>query len=268
MILLRPRAWGQQKPPLGSQILSGHPLAHGHLDGWLLNDLGGAADIRSLRGQTVTQTNTADRTVSPVGPILVPTNNSTVFSAGVTPRLKPTSGLTLAAFIYVNQTPPAANQTMLHTGILGSTGGYHLGLTTGALPRFIVNSTTSGALSGAVVANSSYLMVGAWNGTQSRLYVNGVLAAGPTAVSAITYGSEIVQLLSSNFTAQQLRAGLVYAHIWDRALTQDEIQWLYVEPYAMIAPPGPRRTWSVPSVGFNPSWARANRVIGTGIYAA
>lgn len=267
MILLRPRAWGQQKPPLGAQILPGHPLAHGHLDGWLLNDLGGAADIRSLRGQTATQTNTADRIVTPAGPAVVATNSATVFSAGVTPRLKPTSALTLAAYIYVPSAPAAVNQTMLHSGVIGGTGGYHLGLTTAALPRLIINSTTS-LTSQAVTAGNAYLIVGTWNGTQSRVYINGVLASGPTAVSAITYGSEIVQLMSSNNASQQLRAGLVYAHIWDRALTGDEIQWLYTEPYAMIAPPGTRRMWSVPAVAFNPSWARANRVIGTGIYAA
>lgn len=46
--------------------------------------------------------------------------------------------------------------------------------------------------------------------------------------------------------------GIEFMYLYDRALTDDEMAWLYHEPYSMVIAPDPARFFSIPAVGYVP----------------
>lgn len=86
------------------------------------------------------------------------------------------------------------------------------------------------------------------DGTNARLYINGVLANTTTTVKVPTSQAAYPLVFGAEGTGFPLNGLLGSERIFARVLSHAEIRRLYAEPYAGILAPR-RRLWSVPASG-------------------
>lgn len=262
-------SWGQQKPPLGSQLMPGHPLAQGLVGCWLANegggsrlldcagtsygDLGGTAGTigfsPSVKGPALRFQSGADWVQLPIGAI-----NNALNGQAWSMRVR-----------FVAAAAGNATRNIL-LGNGGQANARQMAfdwLEAGKLRvaeenvAFILTSVSSIATGDFVDA------VWTVTGTSHRLYMNSTLEASGT----YTFSSAYTNNYRFGGNSDDPVGWLLDAQVYNRALTAGEIAWLYVDPYAFIAPPRPHRAYSIVGSGFNPAWAHgANRLIGSGMY--
>jgi hypothetical protein len=118
----------------------------------------------------------------------------------------------------------------------GNTGvqGYWLGVVGGPIRFFVGNGSTSLQLNSGISPNNDqiYYVVGTYDGTNQRIYVDGVLMASSTSVSGslsytgMTDGFLIGQV--QGFTGGRYLTGNIYAmQVYNRALSATEISQNY-----------------------------------------
>ncbi len=120
----------------------------------------------------------------------------------------------------------------------------------GTLNLFQGNGSASVATISATVAAGAWLdIVGTYDGTNLSLYVNGVLAAGPSAQGVTnTDGTNALRLGSRNDGVTMLQGKISLARLWTRALTHGEVKQLYASLYGMLLSPSPYRRAVPPAV--------------------
>jgi hypothetical protein len=92
------------------------------------------------------------------------------------------------------------------------------------------------------VAGNWYNFVMTYDGANVRGYVNGKLAIGPTARTAVYTGG--TGELGRYNSGSSYTTGLIDdIRIYNRALNADEIQALYLRPFAVFLPPNVRNYW-------------------------
>lgn len=253
--LVRARSWGQVKPPPGAQIDWGHPLAQGLVFCALLNEQGGAPrDLLTGLGGAVANGASFGR-FADAGIVFASVSSQSAAWTGITGPVTraPTAGLTVAGSMVTGPgNYGAASRALIST--CNANKGYCLFLDSNNNPRFVVNDNIgSGASSQAIGSIAvpqffSLRMSASYDrSTGTHLYYRGTQQAtnsGNTSVTFVAPGQ--VPTIGNTGTGDTLApigfldGGVGYAYIWHRSLTASEHAWLAAEPYAFIAPPGPK----------------------------
>lgn len=250
MPLIRSPSWGLQKPPVGAPIAARHPLTNGLLRLWLVNEgagrlinelASGYASTAAAGDTTTVPTWGAQGTVhggqgywAPTGPAI----NTPVASLWVRVRYDGNLAGGLQSPIgFANGFGSAATrEKFLYVDSTHTVTGY--AWDGGA--RYVTSS--------ALVVGGWYDIVATWDGSNGRIYLNGILNA--TATCGNTYVSYTVANIwlggqATDGTERTWNGIISRAGVWNRALAPAEVAWLYAEPYAMIAPPVPAQGWWV-----------------------
>ncbi len=90
---------------------------------------------------------------------------------------------------------------------------------------------TSWVSGGAISTETWYFIVGTYDGTNVRIYVDGELKGGPTALSNSNGDNGVSLIASYNSGGDELFHGLIdEVRIYNRALTASEVKALYLYP--------------------------------------
>lgn len=221
------------KPPAGIQIDRAHPLARGLVGCWIANEGSGAP--RDLIYPRVIGTL----------PTWVGTPNGVAvqnarWTAGETAHLDFTSGeFSVVALVYVSAVPGASarcNGRSVYTSESSNRGWSVQYQHPEAKWNFVIyrdNGSASYNMLGTTTpaAQRLYHLVGTTNSTTRRLYVNGNQEASSTT-NAAPLSNTSGDLILGTTTGMCTIMGLVYR----RVLSPSEIQELYRQPYAFMAP--------------------------------
>lgn len=244
-LVAAPSSWGVQKPPVGSQVRTGHPLTQGLAGAWLLDHA--AFDV----------TGRSPGIGSPSNATFVPQGAVATTAAGYLP-LRSTKlvggevNLTLMSFGVMTGTGPSGGRASYSER--GSSGndilklGFTSGGGTGCELTYRNDGGTLSQLRGNKAINDGRMhqIVGRKVGTALTVWVDGILD------NSATFGSASDAFTDATVEARALgdkgdntvswNAGAVSAiYVWRRALTDNEIRWLAQEPYAFITAPAPYR---------------------------
>ena len=233
------------KPPPGTQINWGHPLARGLVGCWLFNENGGLRAIDLAGNNHGILTN---------GPLWVPGRNGIALSFDgvddeVTFPSVPTSAISnVTVSMWVNLASVSLKGAFIKIGYpgTGSNGnGYAVGVGNSDF------DTTGNNLIG-LFENERWINTGAPIGTGWR-HITMVIDDFGTpsfyigAVSKGTFSGGDARAPSSNTYIGGYTSGtpdnrhfnglIGEGWIWNRFLRPEEIQWLYTDPYAMFEQP-------------------------------
>jgi hypothetical protein len=222
------------KPPLGARRDYGHPLSRGCTGHWIMNERAGTTlyDISGL-GRAMTLLNAPAWTVSSGGPAVDfdGTNNGATVASGA---VNLDTG-TFILWMESDATPAESTPRYLfdsdsarHACFMQGSGGLNTiqMYNDGRSNDFPVAWDAGAAVCIAAVYNKT--------GNVQQLYLNGVPLTGQNAAGV--WGATALGALfyvGQRFNAiERADARLYQVRIYNRALTTDEIAWLYVEPYA------------------------------------
>ena len=235
------------KPPLGTPINTGDPLAKSLVGAWSLGEGGGLKTFdMSGRGNTGTLTN---------GPTWVPGRrgralkfikaSSQYVNLGLPPILNLGGPFTLSVWINPISLPGAPSTTsygIIVKGYDGTSTAYQLDFqndsSTGNLPGLIVAGYVSGTSYGTYWNYGSNIVTGKWyhvagicDGAFWRLYVNGLQVAATASTHLPVGNTKPVSIGFADFGADGYFDGIIEdARIYSRALHAREIAALYSEP--------------------------------------
>lgn len=221
-----------------------------------------------VRGKSTAKVSTPTPAISPAGYGISATSAKYITTA---PKLGLSSqSFTWEAFFHITtMTAPC--------GVFGETVGWGIGLVGnfGSLMSFTLHgsggfSTLNGTHTYAV--GELRHLVGTCDGTNMRVYENGILVAGPTAHTSGTIDSIATLAIGSTPGATDSSTKTVLcARYWQRALSAPEIADLSANPWTMAIYPsdrGRRVGSSGPPPTFVSAWVMGSNlpVIGTGTY--
>lgn len=101
-------------------------------------------------------------------------------------------------------------------------------------PELMLSTYAQDIFSGAVATNTVYHVVGTYDGTSTRLYVNGTLAAGPTAYS-VTLGTSYASIGADNGANDLYNGTLDESAIYNYALSTTQIATHYAAGTSVYA---------------------------------
>ena len=235
-------SWGTQKPPEGSQVNRGHPLARGLDAYWLMNE-GGGRVLRDIAGNyTGTGRSTSARGVGRYG-------RHTKFSNAPndnydTTYTKALNDFTVLAWFYGDSTCVATARILDKV--------YTTGFWLGRNNTSTSNLWTAGCLQSSLpygtqvtLSDNQWHMFGqSRSGTQQTVIGDGqnlaTATVGSTALSPASLS--IGGVISGGGTP--LTGAISQVIVWSRALVASEYLSLYNNPYAMIAPPAATKFYS------------------------
>lgn len=236
----------RQKPPLGAQLLTGHPLAQGlkcffpmsEAAGGFASDLAQSAPSQPFVGGSPWGSNGLVYTGATRQYFLAAAQSTLTSAAYLGPLTmavwcsnanKNTTEINPLCLTYSGNTTPLF-QFRLNSGVAGKVdifGRNNAG--TGATAASLANVWNDGKL---------HLLAAVWTGATLSLYIDGVFQSSAafsggvqldrTCVGVRYYGSSF----GSNFVGT-----ISQAAVYNRALTPGEVEQLYDDPYQMVAPP-------------------------------
>lgn len=278
------RGFARQKPGPWSRVDWTNPLSSGLVGYWLANEAGGTRLVDlSYHGNTGILSGTALPNWAPGffnGPTLN-YNGSTVCytNCGSSTTLSPLTAITLIAWIkgssfshayncVVSRIDPSATPLFYYQIQVKSTGKMAMFVHAGAIDK-----SYDGTGSNTLSTGSRYQVVLTYDTVNGlKGYVNASLDGTATANGNLDTGVANLSIGSDLFTAGRDFAGIIdVVSVYNRALTQKEITKLYYSPFEPLIQPPPKRAFSraitpVGTGGFRAAWARAQPVIGVGIY--
>jgi len=211
----------RQKPPLGSLINWAHPLAKGLVGCWLINEGSGNKIINLVDNTLVTLFSAIKR--SPDG-VKVNSQLITFYDFGSAKKI---SFSAICKSYYVS--------TVVDVGFIMGTNAAGTGTTflswkDEAASETLAIYNASDISYGSVVVPNNWYNIALTNDVVSNKYkgyLNGVIDGELAAVTADT------RFISVGHT--KLNDGeLAFFHLYNRALTAQEVQQLYINPYAMF----------------------------------
>ena len=239
------RSWGYRKPPLGARLNRSHQLAQGLVGCWVMNEGGGTVAIDSAGINTGTLTNGPLWSAGQFGPALnFDGVNDYVRQDAYSSSLDLLgTSLTLSAWIKPNNATgwqAIVNKPRFdnsHDAPYFEWSMYHE-ITTGLLDFFIAGDSfqrpsTSGVPNGVW----SHVAV-TYESNSIKHYINGRLdrtTAGVT-VSVVNTNSTRVRIGSNGGSGEIMDGHIDSVRVYNRVLSQQEIRWLYQEPFADFQP--------------------------------
>jgi len=186
-------------------------------------DIGSGAQNGTLHG-TITE--------SQSGLLTGDSDNCMLFDGSTGYVSLPTTGLptgasawSIEAWCKISAIPSATYHSIASFGTYG-TNQKMAGLSiksSGTTAQFMCTTYNGDILSSNISANTAYHVVGTYDGTNTRLYVNGALAAGPTPFT-LTIALAFASIGAENSTAQDFFSGLIdEVAIYSTALSAAQI---------------------------------------------
>ena len=228
----------QQKPILGLQIDWSHPQARGLVGCWLKNEGSGSiVNDSSGNGHSGTITN-AFWTPGLTGTALGFDATGDYVDFGAADWTENLSELSVVALVKNNNASKVGIVNRIVDKWIGfncfllcwdSTEKFYFSLRTNtAGPVYAVGSIRDGTL--------WHHVVGTYDGANIRLYVNGILEAGPVAITGTTRSAATNLLISSSAENCSWDGLIDHVYIYNRALSSSEIPQLYREQFCMFEP--------------------------------
>ncbi len=232
----------QSKPPAGIQVNHNHPLAQGLVGCWLFNEGEGlrANDLCNNNHGVLTNFEPMSSSSGWMGG----RDGTALMFDGVndyvnitnSPSLNIPGELSLEAFI--NSQSSALSRVVAGKGRIGQVFNYLIRINTNDTINFLINGLTPNQISSttAIIEDKWNHIVGVYGSNKLMIYIDGVrVAPSPVAVTG-TPGTDIGDLIigkfnnnTSFFIGQESRVRL-----WNRALSDREVQRLYSNPYEMF----------------------------------
>lgn len=239
------KSWGQQKPPLGSQIDWGHPLARELVCLQLFNEAGGGIlrDIARGRDYRVSGTPTWDSYGHQFNSTYCDLGNSDDFVVAL-------GDLSFAVVCQPGHVGFPISSRSTSTG-----QGWELLVGENSTPgqvqlRTSVGSTLTGQQTW--VTDDRYRMcIGVISPGYVTLWVERphrlpyILSQGVRSGLCSNSQNPMLALRGTLYYP----GGVSYLGVWKRALPSDEVAWLAADPYAMIQAPRLPVFYSIPAAG-------------------
>jgi Concanavalin A-like lectin/glucanases superfamily len=250
---LLPKRW-TLKPGPGVRMNRLHPLANGLQVCWLLNEGAGVTVQDSAGLLTGSLVNSPAWSTGKVGPALSFNGSNT----NVTGANAPTA-TTFSVACWMMTT------TLVQSGVLMErspvNGKWILFISYPNLYWRLINGTGDAtvALSGLITSGVWAHVAGTFDGTNSRLYVNGVLQASATPTAAAQLATDTLYLGCYDNSGYFFTGKIESAFVWNRALAAHEVLSHFLNSYEMFAP---ARPWDLLNVAAAPAGAHFRRGFG------
>jgi hypothetical protein len=238
------------KPPIGSSINWEHPLSKGIVGCWLMNE-GGGKKIRNLTGRNNANLNSGGWSLSQKGYALVNdyavvektnTTDTSVFDF-LDKRLTIVSGVIEIPFNY--NAYDCARMGANYSGYrftIEPYGGMGLLSRDSAGNQVSFDSYQTGH---NTVADGKYhILVGVWNNTTMSAYLDGkfkytadISSLGAWSFTSGSEGTVELNLRRISNGSASATGKFLFWYFYNRALSPQEIQQLYIDPYCFINPP-------------------------------
>jgi len=156
-----------------------------------------------------------------------------------------TSAVTVSAWVKFANKTIASNEAIVSTGENGAFANqYYIRRQGDNSIRFTIIASGGSAFntvtpSPALQADTWVHIVGVYNGTDARTYVNGVLTGSPSAVTGTILSNGMRFLLGASDNngtiGNRLKGSIDEARVYNRALTATEVTELYKKTKAVVA---------------------------------
>lgn len=258
----RPRLDPHQKPPLGARLDPEHSLSRGLVRYWVCNEgIGGrigdvAANDDGVRhplywaegalqfpgGSYYIVGNPLDALSGPCTylcwfsfpPSAIPSAGNSILGLISNFKHTVTDGVTgISLSVYLRSANPHEIAAFFGTGVPGA--------------EYIRLMGTPSSIGRPITANTYGCAAMTYDGTRGRLYFDGRRIQNGAASVAHAANPWILGRWSTDYPGYVYNGLLRNIRIYNRALTDDEIAWLYAEPYAGLLPPTSRRIYSYSS---------------------
>ncbi len=150
--------------------------------------------------------------------------------------LAPTSGVTCSAWVRL-ETAGDPYGGIIHGPHDGDSSSYIMGVHNDRKPYFTFREGASWNTiyaDAAVTLGEWFHVAGTWDGAGDVIYINGALQADTDTGTSINYGAQNQPLTLGKYTTGESDGDIISAAVWDRALTPNEIQQLYIDPHALV----------------------------------
>lgn len=269
------------KPPFGSVTMDwGHPLASGLVGYWPLNEGGGATVYSLAQSLNGTRVNAPSNGGGYYGPhILFASASAQYIDCGNPAPLQITADITVHTAYTLTTVPPLVVSSMSLVAKDADLGGRAFTFDVArsdadpnsAGVRFYING---GAGNNIVVEGRNPVVGDTRTCTGSyrtgdkllTLYVNGARVAEKTAdTSGIPSATSAVRFASRSYMGFEdpLNGSMPFVMIWNRKLSDAEVNWIHAQPYSLLRPILRRRyvgsSAPTPGGGGTGLWLRRRR---------
>lgn len=239
-----------RKPPLGTQINSGHPLAKGLVGAWLMNE-GGGGKVYDITGNN--NTGTLSAVTWPAGNVGVSTGyngSSSNIDCGRVTKIEGAANLTVS--LWCKPSALTQNLTICAKWNYSTQGTFgfqqYQSQSAGDIKLFIATSPTDPGTGYGEETTFQPLKAGQWNhvlftftgGTGATIYVNGKSGAQSRIGSPpSTLTSATADFILGEFQGlgRWWSGSLDNCLVYNRALSPSEIRQLYAQPFAFMRQP-------------------------------
>lgn len=243
-IVVRPRPW-LNKPPVGTQINWGHPLSRGIVGCWLFNEGSGetAHDIAAARNHGIL-TNTVQSVWTrreQRGSVIDFDGTDDRVEIAEDAALKPAK--ISVAMWFKPDTTTRFNSALMKTTVSSWSDGYGIAFDPAGTLIFFINSYNTNFVSVALTASVWYFMVGTYDLSNIRIYINGIEVASTAFTTAINHSTTPLQIAKGRHTDDtryRWDGPIENTIMYDRALSPEEVLWLFRAPYSFLIPQSPR----------------------------
>jgi hypothetical protein len=239
------------KPPPGATIDWGHPLARGLVGCWLFNEGSGIRVTNIASGVSGTlQAGGVPSSVplfqGDLGVIVDPTISAQGISLSTGKTVAGAAQWSYAVDVKHHSLANAYAVIIATRATSGTNSGYVLysntaGGATGRLEQWVYSGGWNAFVSGTRPLEQWEKYAGTYDGAVHTLYRGGRFANSAAATSYTPGTALSVGCYTDGNNG--INANIRYAHVWNRALTPNEVSWLAAEPYCMILPPVPDHVW-------------------------
>lgn len=270
----RPRLDPRQKPPLGARVDPEHSLSKGLVRYWVCNEgIGGRiGDVAANDDGVRHPLYWAEGALQfPGGSYYIVGNPLNALSGPCTylcwfsfpPSAIPSEGNYIRGLISNFKHAVSAGVTGISLSVLLRSAYPHMieaFFGTGVPGANYIRLTgTPSSIGRPITANTYGCAAMTYDGTRGRLYFDGQQILNGAASVVHAANPWILGRWATNYGGYIYNGLLRNIRIYNRALTDDEIAWLYAEPYAGLLPPTSRRIYSYSRRGI----IRARAIDGT-----
>jgi hypothetical protein len=211
---------------LGSQELSYLYLMGGPVGHWKFNHASGTTVVdSSLYGRNGAITGTTAWSTRCNGTRTFDFNGSTYASVTNASQLQPTAALTVAGWVKADSLTPGDNvNTILRKGE-ATPNNYALSIADGKV-QLLLDAADAGGIRGntTITPGQWYHVAGTWNGSQARLYVNGLLDNTPVNKTGSLGTDTRALYMGGRSGATDMLDGMLHdIYLYDRALSAAEV---------------------------------------------